>query len=421
MTTPVAVRPPERAINGKSTFSAYDERRAYIRSKSRYIFKADINQFYHSIYTHSISWAIHGKSVAKAKRHHPTLQGNILDRLVRNSQDGESVGIPIGPDTSLLIAEIILSANDVVLSTKDTNNAFRVIDDYEFGCGSLTEAEFLRHTLQEVLSEYRLTLNLNPGKTEIIELPVPIEAPCISQLRTYQFSTPTPVTQRHEIIHYFGQAFAFSHEYPEESVLKYAVARLSGIKVLPANWALCESLLMQCVAVDPSTIKAVLNQLVRYRDLRYTLELPNIGEVLNRVINRDASLGHGGEVAWAIWALIVLSVPIGDDAATRAASMNDSIVAILMLDAKAKGLISSSVNFDHFRSYMTTGDLYGEQWLLAYEANVKHWLPSVRGDHVNRDSCFSFLKAHGVYFYDGNISGQVKYKRPEPLTPGEEY
>lgn len=420
MTSPVAVRPPNRAINGKSTFSDYDDRRAYIRSKSRYIFRADINRFYHSIYTHSISWAIHGKHVAKARRHDNTLQGNILDRLIRNSQDGQSIGIPIGPDTSLLIAEIILSAMDVILSTKGINNAFRIIDDYEFGCGSLIEAESLRDTLQEGLSEYELALN--PSKTDIIELPVPIETPCISQLRTYQFSTTNPVTQRREIIHYFGQTFTFSREYPEKSVLKYAVSRLSQIKVLPVNWVLCENLLMQCVTVDPSTIKVVLNQLVRYKNLGYTLELPHIGEALNRVISRHAPSNHGSEVAWAIWALIVLSVPIDDDAATRAASMNDSIVAILMLDAKAKGLISSSVNFNHFQSYMTTDDLYREQWLLAYEANIKNWLPSVTGrDHVNRDKCFSFLKTNGVYFYDDTLSGKVKFKRPEPLTPGEEY
>lgn len=418
ITTPVAVRPPLRAIGSRFTFPARDERRAYVRSKSRYILKADINQYYHSIYTHSISWAIHGKSVAKAKRHDKTLQGNVLDRLIRNSQDGQSIGIPIGPDTSFLIAEIILSINDEFLSTRGINNAFRVIDDYEFGCDSLIEAEFVRDTLQEILSEYELTLN--PGKTYITELPVSIEAPWKSKLSMYKFTTPA--NQRREIIDYFDQAFTLSREYPEDSVLKYAVNRLSGIEVSQVNWVLCENLLMQCVIVDPSTTEVVLNQLARYRDLGYSLDLSRIGEVLNKVMKRHAPLGHGSEVAWAIWALIVFGISLNDDAATVAASMNDSIVAILMLDAKAKGLVSSSVNFDHFKSYMTTDDLYGEQWLLAYEANMKHWLPSAtRRDHVNRDSCFSFLKAHNVYFYNDTISGKMKYKRPEPVTPGEEY
>ncbi|WP_146101511.1 RNA-dependent RNA polymerase family protein [Rhodopila globiformis] len=38
----------------------YKEMSAY-----RYIVKTDISRFYHSIYTHSISWAIHGKIASK--------------------------------------------------------------------------------------------------------------------------------------------------------------------------------------------------------------------------------------------------------------------------------------------------------------------------------------------------------------------
>ena len=419
ITTPVFVR-KRRAISSSFTFPSRDDRKTHVRSNSRYILKADINQFYHSIYTHSISWAIHGKSIAKAKQYDKTLTGNILDRLIRNSQDGQSIGIPIGPDTSFLIAEIILSVNDVILSNKGIKNAFRAVDDYEFGCYSLTEAELVRDTLQEILDEYELTLNF--AKTDIIELPVPIEAPIISQLRTYHFSTTNAGSQRHQIIHYFDQAFAFSREYSGESVLKYAVSRLSGIRILPANWVLYENLLLQCVTVDPSSVGVVLNQLVRYRDLHYSLDTQHIAEVFNSVVKKHAPLGHGSEVAWALWGLIVIGTPTDDESATVAANMNDSIVAILMLDAKSKGLVSASVNFNNFQSYMKTEELYGEQWMLAYEANVKNWLPSLtRRDHVNRDPCFSFLKSNGVYFYDDTISGRTKYTPPKAPISGEEY
>jgi hypothetical protein len=384
------------------------------------VLTADINQFYHSIYTHSISWAIHGKSVAKAKRRDKALAGNVLDQLVRNSQDQQSVGIPIGPDTSLLIAEIILSVNDVELLNRGIKNGFRAIDDYEFGCDSLNEAESLRETLQEILNEYEFVLNAD--KTSVIELPVPIESLAISQLRRYVFSTTDRGKQRNQLIHYFDQAFVFSREYPDEAILKYAISRLSGILVLQENCPLCEDLLLQCVIVEPSTLQEVLNQLLRYKDAGYSLDLDHIAEVFNKVIGRHARLGHGSEVAWALWGLIVLGLPVSDNNAVEAAGMNDSIVAILMLDAMAKGLVSSSVGFDHFKSYMSTKDLYGEQWLLAYEANVKGWLPSLnRRDHVNQDTCFAFLKSHGVYFYDENVSGRMVYKPPVLPPAGKEY
>jgi hypothetical protein len=419
ITTPTFVR-RDRAISSGFAFPYRDERKAHVRSNSRYILKADINRFYHSIYTHTISWAIHSKPIAKARQHDRTLPGNILDGLVRNSQDRQTIGIPIGPDTSFLIAEIILSVNDVILSGQGINNAFRAVDDYEFGCYSLTEAESIRETLQEILGEYELALNFE--KTDIIELPVPIEAPIISQLRTYNFSTTNANSQRHQIIHYFDQAFASSQEYPGESVLKYAVSRLSGILVLPANWVLCENLLLQCASVDPSSIAVVLNQLVKYRDLNYTSDTQHIAEVFNNIVKKHAPLRHGSEVAWALWGLILMGSSLNDESATVAANMSDSIVAILMLDAKSKGLVSAGVNFDNFQSYMKTEELYGEQWMLAYEANVKNWLPSLtRIDHVNRDPCFSFLKSNGVFFYDDTISGRIKYTPPKAPIPGEEY
>lgn len=419
MTIPVAERHP-RAIGSRSTFAERANRRANLRSQSRYVLQADINQLYHSIYTHSISWAIHGKSIAKAKTTDRTLPGNVLDRLVRNSQDRQSVGIPIGPDTSFLIAEIILTANDFQLFNRGIRNGFRAIDDYEFGFDSLNEAESCRDTLQVILNEYELVLNAD--KTSVIELPVPIESLAISKVRDYVFSDTDRGKQRNQIMYYFDEVFVFSREYPEESILKYAISRLSGVLILKENCQLCEDLLLQCVTVDPSTLEQVLNQLLKYRDAGYSLHLDHIAEVLNKVIGKHARLGHGSEVAWALWGLMVLGLPVSDNSAVEAANMNDSIVAILMLDARAKGLVSSSVGFDHFKSYMSTKDLYGEQWLLAYEANVKGWLPSLgKRDHVQQDTCFAFLKSHGVYFYDDNVSGRMVYKPPKPPAKGEEY
>jgi hypothetical protein len=79
------------------------------------------------------------------------------------------------------------------------------------------------------------------------------------------------------------------------------------------------------------------------------------------VMGRHAPLGHGSEVAWALWASIVLGASVGDDSARKIASMNDSIVAILMLDANVKGLVPPSIDFKHFQSYMTTDELRGDQ------------------------------------------------------------
>src|SRR3546814_5011434 len=67
-------------------------------------------RFYPSIYTHSIAWAILGKAHVKASHHTTAFKGhfaNHLDKAVGAGQEGQTIGIPIGPDTSRIIAELV--------------------------------------------------------------------------------------------------------------------------------------------------------------------------------------------------------------------------------------------------------------------------------------------------------------------------
>lgn len=82
------------------------------RVGSRYLLKADISQFYPSIYTHTIPWALHSKATAKAGQRDVELAGNVLDKELQACQHGQTKGIAIGPDTSLGIAELLLSPID---------------------------------------------------------------------------------------------------------------------------------------------------------------------------------------------------------------------------------------------------------------------------------------------------------------------
>jgi hypothetical protein len=116
---------------------------------SRYFVRTDISQFYGSIYTHSLPWAMHGKAFAKANiKNTPT---DPLDTALRNQQDGQTVGIPIGPDSSLVVAEALLAAVDVEMAMHQPRG-LRYVDDYELGFRTLAEAESALTQLQGLLS-----------------------------------------------------------------------------------------------------------------------------------------------------------------------------------------------------------------------------------------------------------------------------
>ena len=125
-------------------------------------------------------------------------------------------------------------------------------------------------------------------------------------------------------------------------------------------------------------------------------------------------IDHGSEVAWVLWGHLILDMPIDDETARWIAKMHDSVVAILALDARSKGLIKKDIKLDLWQSFVTGSELYRRNWLVAYECSVKQWLKSLDGkDFVSKDPCFGFLKGKKVSFYNQTLS---KTYKPEVTT-----
>jgi len=140
----------------------------------RYILKTDIKNFYPSIYTHSIAWAIHTKKEIRKKGNrndYDKFVGLRLDKLFQYSNDGCTNGIAIGPAVSDLISEIILSAIDTECSKIiDAKNidflGVRFKDDYRFLCQTKQDASFIIKTLQKQMALFNLTLNESKCRVE---------------------------------------------------------------------------------------------------------------------------------------------------------------------------------------------------------------------------------------------------------------
>lgn len=164
--------------------------------KYRCVLRTDIKNFYPSVYTHSIAWALHGKKqIRRAQaRFDGRLLGNRLDKLFQNANDGCTNGIPIGPAVSDLIAEIVLSGVDRELTrrVKGDNLAGRLLivrfkDDYRILADSQETGRSAIKHLQAALKEFRL--ELNDEKTVSHVVPDGLFRPWVSQ---YHAVNPRP-------------------------------------------------------------------------------------------------------------------------------------------------------------------------------------------------------------------------------------
>lgn len=416
--TAIAATAPEfktsgRSIDGRHSHGARAMLAQRNRLGRRFLLETDISRFYSSIYTHAIPWALHTKATAKVIRNR-TLLGNNLDYLVRMGQDGQTVGIPIGPDISLVLAELLMQRCDAELNTRIPRlKGHRFIDDYELSFYTRTEAEEAFHILERVLRDYELALN--PKKTRVVELPLQFEAAWAADLRSRNIRTSV-TGQASDIESLINRAFHLHKEFPDEVILSYAIAKLRTVVVHPNNWELFQRLLLLCITPEPATFPYAIELIIKWVNAGYGALIPELHEVVNSIIVTHAPLAHSSEVSHALWASITLGLHLTAEAVSALSKANDSVVALMALDCESRGLMATTLDKSAWQACMTPAGLYEEHWLLSYEANIKGWLPTVGGgDHVAADPNFGFLKASGVYFYDTAPLGASPI--PAPTLP----
>lgn len=394
LTKPV-LTDPTRAIARQNSLDVRAGKRAELRSRGRFILVADIVRFYPSTYTHSIPWALHGKAHAKAN-HGNSLLGNQLDQLVRNCQDGQTNGIPIGPDTSLLIAEILLSQIDQKLSRRRIKGT-RYVDDYELAFDTEAEALEALSKLEHALLEFEL--HLNPSKTKVVSLPQRIEDAWVAELKHIELNS-LGKNFRGQLLRFFDRAFELARTYPTENVLKYAVGRVANIRFWRRHYEMVEDLLIQCARVEAGALPFVLSSILQ-SPISTSTRMSSRKELLHRLVVEHAPQRHSSEVAWSLWACIALKFQLPAKVVRPVLEMEDSVCALLLLHARSLGLVKVAKDLDVLQGSMTPNDLYDKRWLLAYEANIKGWLPSASpSDHVAADHNFGLLKKASVSFYD---------------------
>ena len=94
-----------------------------------YYGKVDYKACFESIYTHSYKWIIE-RNVIDSKNAHNSHLFIAIDRVLQNINGKSSNGIPIGPEFSRMMAEILLQQVDVDVKKALSNNGFQNGRDY---------------------------------------------------------------------------------------------------------------------------------------------------------------------------------------------------------------------------------------------------------------------------------------------------
>lgn len=217
------------------------------REVSRYLVEADISTCFPSIYTHSIPWAIAGKSEAKKHIGDDSCWYNNIDTACQEMKNGETHGLLIGPHASNLISEIILTVIDKKLTEK--YQYFRNIDDYDCYVGSYDEAQLFLKDLEDALREFDLPLNHK--KTKILELPVAVTKSWIHKLANASLAMNHGKTTCKEVNGYLDLAIQLMNEDDNAAVLRWAIKALSSHTLTDNAKALASRRIMHLAILYP--------------------------------------------------------------------------------------------------------------------------------------------------------------------------
>ncbi|EHR4996370.1 RNA-directed DNA polymerase [Vibrio parahaemolyticus] len=393
------INPSLRAIEISKFNELYE---AKIERSSGYKFAliTDITSFFPTIYTHSIPWALHTKPIAKKNTTHTDEYfGNLIDAKSMSLQDGQTMGIPIGPDTSHIISEIISVSID-----KDLNDVlgywpagFRYVDDYFLFFNTREEAERVLASLTKIVSNYEL--QLNPSKTKIIEVRDLVEESWKYSIKKLRISDKKK-QQRDDIHNYFECVFSLESKFKDESLVKYALKQLSSSIIKKSNWSIFESYLLKCGYGFPNTLQIIVTILSTYKQFDYNLNQKALERFCGNLIETHAISDHHGEVSWLLWLCKEINVPLRREVIREVEGMSSGVCKLMVIDLYESGVIKHNLKSETLRLLASKESLYSSDWLISYEAGRRFWLKNADDKFIKDDYFFSALLKNSVSFYD---------------------
>ena len=234
-----------------------------------YCLFCDIANFYPSIYTHSIPWALYEKDEVKNNlRKFNGSFGDHIDIKIRGMQCNQTNGIHQGSVLMDFIAEIVLGYIDLILTRVLQENSItnyyiiRYRDDYRIFSNNKTEIEIISKHLQQALLTFNL--NLASAKTFVTQ---DIVTDAIKKDKRYW--EPYRISIRASNFHdhegkitlqkYLLQIHELSKEFPNSGMIKKALSefydeRISNKEEQPDDFKILISILVDIMYRNPNSI-----------------------------------------------------------------------------------------------------------------------------------------------------------------------
>ena len=342
-------------------------------ARKRFCLITDVSRCFPSIYTHAIPWALDGRAAAKADRREnsPEVRGNRLDFILRQSQDGQTAGIPVGPDTSRLISELILSRVDAdyVQAGRKPVYYVRHVDDYWIGGDTISECESYLHRLRAGLNEYQL--DINEAKTRIVPLSQAIGEAWPSELKrqiSESFGSSWDRPRTEDVTALLSQIIDRAISSHDDGIIKYAIRQIDRARAWNSRWEILEPFLAHAAIQFPHSFDYVSRVIAWRARLGQGFDAALWKEVTLSVATSAAELGHDSELIWALWLMKEMKVKVTLRQLDLFTKTSGSLVLALLAHMTVHGLTTRPALLDELQERVAgQGQFMGHLWPISLE------------------------------------------------------
>jgi hypothetical protein len=397
-----------KAFSGLN-FEKWHELQDSISSKYPFAVKADISRFFYTIYTHSIPWAIWGKDKAKQNYRKGWFKAhwsNKLDMALQSCQSRETFGVPVGPDTSRIVSEILMSGiedESGIMSGLDYSQAVRLIDDIYIGKNSKDDAQKALDEVESALWKYNL--QLNEEKSSISETKLIYDDYWKRDFDEIKFRNSRFVTDKKKIKHIVDAALYHCEKENSELPAIWACRRLISLAKISKDDMAFVDAFFRLGRDFPSTTKHVAEFLVNNKA---RLSQPEIRERIEQWIKSLIKYNYGNkndlELSWVLLIAGIYVINLDKNDFPNFDYVPGSVVFAILGLLKQHGILEFPLGTWDWRSRFKESGIHGTDWLPLYEAVLRKWTKD-RKLVGSVSSCphFSKLLADNVTFLDDNI------------------
>lgn len=226
-----------------------------------HVLHTDVTDCYGSLYTHSISWSLHGLSEAKKNKRDKSLLGNRIDSHIQAGRYGQTNGISQGSVLMDFIAEMVLGFVDQQIHNRlGAATDFRILryrDDYRIFTNSDDRAEEILKIISDELRAVGMKLGLSKTfmSKNIIEGSIKPDKLAGIGLEDLGETNAKTIQKQLLRLHSFGQKF------PNSGALKRLVfqflEKISVQSERPDDLEVQVAIATDIAFVSPNTFQAV--------------------------------------------------------------------------------------------------------------------------------------------------------------------